>query len=113
MRLKKGVTKRLSTAKSVSNVRRFNQVSDSKLNSLKTRWLKKRTFNKMQWGVKTFKEWRSDRLASPDTFDSNILDVDLDSVRFVSKEKLIHALCRFIPEVTKKDGGVYPGKTLY
>ena len=32
----------------------------------------------------------------------------------LTKDNLQHALCRFVPEVTKKKGvGPYPGKTLY
>ena len=35
--------KRLATLKSVSKLRKYKSVLDSKLNDLKTRWLKKRT----------------------------------------------------------------------
>ena len=42
------------------------------------------------------------------------MEVDFDVVKSILKENLIHSLCRFIPEITKKkDGSPYPGKTLY
>ena len=88
-------------SKTVSTARRFKSVSDPKMRVLKTRWLKKHTFNKMLWGVRAFKEWKNDRLGTPETFDSKIFEVDLDVVGSISKENLIYALCRFIPEITK------------
>ena len=39
---------------------------------------------------------------------------DLNKLEELSRENLEHALCGFIPEVTKVKGdGPYPGKTLY
>ena len=98
----------------MSKARNYKSVSDSKLNELKTRWLKKRTFNKMQWGVRAFSTWRSSKLASPISYDVIIDEANLDKLSELTKELLIYALCRFIPEVTKcRDGSDYPGKTLY
>ena len=38
----------------------------------------------------------------------------MNDVESLEKPNLIHSLCRFIPEVTKKKGkGLYPGRTLY
>ena len=48
---------RMSFGKIVSNLRRFKSVSDAKLMDLKTKWMKKHTLNKMQWGVRAFTEW--------------------------------------------------------
>ena len=97
--------------KSVSKPRSYKSVSDSELNNLKTRWLKRCTFNKMQWGVRTFKEWRNDKLNDEHSFDPIILAADLDDLQLLTKENLSYALCRFIPEITKKkDGKDYPGK---
>ena len=42
--------------KSVS--RKFKSLSTTKLAQLKTSHLNKRTFSKMQWGVRTYNEWR-------------------------------------------------------
>ena len=41
------------------------------------------------------------------------MSVDLDVLLSIEKGNLCEALCKFIPEVRKKDGGEYPGKTLY
>ena len=46
-------------------------------------------------------------------FDNKIFNADLSKVELLMKEDLSHALCIFIPEVTKLDGTDYPGKTLY
>ena len=104
----------LATGKTVSKPNRFKSVSDAKLKELKTKWMKKRTFNKMQWGVRAFQDWRSDRLSKPEHFDVRISEVDFEFLGTLNKSNLSYALCKFIAEVTKKhDGSDYPGKTLY
>ena len=106
--------KRIGTNKTVSNVRCIKAVSDAKLAKLKTRFLKKRTFNKMQWGVRAFREWHNERLSSDETFDKVICSLDIDVLSLITKANLCHALCKFILEITKKkDGSDYLGKTLY
>ena len=67
----------------------------------------------MQWGIKTFKEWRRSKLMESGVVDVKLLEVDVDLVNSLTKEELSYALCKFIAEVTKKDGTDYPGKTLY
>ena len=110
---KAGFPGRLAVRKTVSNMRKFKSVSDSKLNDLKIRWLKKRTFNKMQWGVHAYNSWRQVKLENFLTFDVIVQEAYLDEVKFLTKEALCYALCRFIPEVTKCNGQDYPGKSLY
>ena len=47
-------------------------------------------------------------------YDPAIYFADLLNVEGLEKSNLNHALCRFIPEVTKKRGtGPYRGATLY
>ena len=97
-----------------TNVRKFKKVTATKLNELKTKQLKKRTFSKMQWGVRAYNQWRLDRLNDVVNFDVKVFEADLEKVALVTKENLKHSLCMFIPEVVKlRDGGDYPGKTLY
>ena len=105
--------KPMKTTGHVSKVTRFKAVSEAKLTELKTRWMKKRTFNKMQWGIRTFKDWRNERLSSPGLFDVILSELDIDVKATITKSGLSHALCMFLAEVTKKDGKPYPGKTLY
>ena len=111
----KGIRKvGLKTGKTVSTMRAFKTVSDQKMRQLKTKWMKKRTFNKMLWGVRAFNEWRLSKLGVNHSSEKFIRDTDLDDVVNVEKEGLISALCKFIPEVMKvRDGTDYPGKTLY
>ena len=98
----------------MSNVRSFKKVTDEKLANLKTCWMKKRTFNKKQLGVRACNSWREDRLKDGETFNIDIFDANLGDLVNLSPAALNASLCRFIPEVTKcKDGGDYPGKTLY
>ena len=76
--------------------------------------MKKRTFNKMQWGVRAYNSWHENRLSDPSKYDVNVFESNLSNVKELKKESLCKALCRFIPEVTKvKDGQDYLGKTLY
>ena len=104
----------IGVAKTVSSLLKFKNISSEKLNQLKTRQLKRRTYNKMQWGVRAYNEWRCQKLSDPITYDIKILEADLSNVKLLEKEAFVHGMCQFIPEVTKvRDGKDYPGKTLY
>ena len=47
-------------------------------------------------------------------YDCKIFETNLDEVSLLTKENLVYALCKFIPEVTKvKNGDRYLGATLY
>ena len=101
-----------AASKTVSNVRRFKRISDEKIRELKQQKLKKRTFSKVQWAVKAFKDWRKNKLET--TFDGRVYECDLDRVELIEKDTFEYAMCIFLAEVTKvKDGSEYPGKTLY
>ena len=57
----------------------FERMSDEKISELKTRWMKKHTFNnKMQWGVRAYNAWRTEKINNLDTFDVNIFDTNLN-----------------------------------
>ena len=87
-------------------------MSELKLAELKTRLMKRQTLNEMQWAINTFKEWRNYKLTEQG-FDCKLVELDLDVVTSISKENLCYGLCKFIPEIRKKDGSDYPGKMLY
>ena len=53
------VMKPIGGAKAVS--RKFKTINPSKLALLKTNILKKCTYSKMQWGVRTYNQWRQQR----------------------------------------------------
>ena len=106
--------KPLGSTKTVSTLHKFKSLSASKIVELKTRQLKKQTNNKMQWGVRAYNDWRTNKLSDIINFDVKIFEADLSNVAVMPKESFIHAMCIFIAEVTKqKDGTDYPGKTLY
>ena len=97
----------------MSRKRTYNFVSDAKINELKTVQMKKRSENKMNWGVKAFMDWREERLLNFN-YDVAIYYSDLNDLANLTLENFRHSLCYFIPEVTKvKGGGLYPGRTLY
>ena len=98
---------------SVSTNRKFNFISKMRVEQLKTATLKRRTEAKMNWGVKAYNEWRDERLHNFN-YDVGIYYADLRDLANLKLENLRHALCYFIPEVTKSKGeGLYPGHTLY
>lgn len=104
---------RLSLSKTVSRKRKYNVVSDAKVKQLKVVKLKKKTENKMNWGVRAYNDWRNYRLETFN-YDVGIYFADLGNLGELTKENFQYAMCRFIPEVTKQKGeGPYPGKTLY
>ena len=95
-------------------MRRLKTLTSTKLAQLKIKQIKKRTFSKMQWGVRAYCDWRSQRLSDVINFDVKIDEADLLNVQKLCPNAFIHSMCRFIPEVTKvRDGSDYPGKTLY
>ena len=87
----------LSTKKAVSNLHKFKSVSDSKLNDLKTKWMKPRTFNKMQLGVNAYNVWHADKVGKSDNCSSSVI-ADLNVLGSFDKSILCES---FIPEVTK------------
>ena len=94
--------------------RKFHNISEERLNELKTRTMKKRSETKMMLAVRAYNQWHLNKLQDVVNFDYKIFDSNLDNVDNLDKENFEYSLCRFVPEVTKvKDGSDYPGKTLY
>ena len=105
--------KRGLSSKIVSNARKFNFMSDDKIQQLKKETLKRHTELKMNWGIKAFNEWHEERLRNFN-YDVGIYYADLNDLQDLRIENFCHAMCHFIPEVTKSKGdGPYPGRTLY
>ena len=102
---------KLAVKKAVS--RKFTVTSEERIAELKRQKLKKRTEAKMNWGVTAYNEWRDSRLLNYN-YDFGIYYADLNNLKDLNKENFVHAMCRFVPEVTRKKGeGPYPGRTLY
>ena len=75
--------------------------------------LKKNSESKIKWAVNAYTDWCNQRLLTYN-FDVGIYEANLEELPSLTKENFQHALCHFIPEVTKVKGeGPYPGKTLY
>ena len=92
---------------------KFSFKSEARIAELPQIMLKKKTEAKLNWAVNTYTEWRNDRLYNFN-YNVGIYYGNLKKLEELIKENLEHALCRFIPEVTKVKGdGPYPGKTLY
>ena len=107
-----GLKSRPATTKTVSK-RTYNFVSEDRIEKLKQIKLKKNSENKVDWAVTAYIDWQNERLEKYQ-YDPAIYFADLLKLESLEKENLNHALCRFIPEVTKKRGtGPYPGATLY
>ena len=111
LRSKANARLKLALQKAVS--RNFSYVSEDRIEDLKTVKLKPNSASMVNWGVNAFNEWCEERLRKFQ-YDVGIYYADMNDLKTLSKENLNHALCRFIPEVTKqKDDGPYPGHTLY
>ena len=105
--------KRGAGLQTVSRQRKFNFVSDAKVEALKQVTMKKRSESKMNWAVKAYNEWHDTRLHNFN-YDVGIYYADLNDLPNLTLENFRHAMCYFIPEVTKSKGeGLYPGRTLY
>ena len=93
--------------------RKFSIASEDRIEELKKIKLKRRTEAKMNWGVTAYNEWRDDRLYNFN-YDVPIYYANLRELESLTIDNFVHAMCRFIPEVTKKKGeGPYPARTLY
>ena len=107
-----GINKsRLSLKKAVS--RKFKFASEDRIERLKTVTLKRKTELKVNWAVNAYCEWHENQLQTFQ-YDYLIYNADLNDLQNLTKANLSHALCRFLPEVTKQSGdGQYPAHTLY
>ena len=104
---------RVGTAKTVSRKRKYSFASSTRIDQLKQIRLKDTTESKVNWAVTAYNDWRNERLFNYQ-YDVGIYEADLNDLPNLTKENLPHALCHFIPEVTKIKGeGPYPGRTLY
>ena len=93
--------------------RKFNFATEDRIESLKRIKLKKNSETKIDWAVNAYIDWRNDRLERFQ-YDAPIYFADLNELEKLEKDNFNHALCRFIPEVTKKRSeGPFPGSTLY
>ena len=93
--------------------RNFSLASEDRIKELKQIRLKPNSESKVNWGVNAYNDWRNYRLETFQ-YDVGIFYADLNDLSTLTKENFCHALCRFIPEVTKQKGtGPYPGRTLY
>ena len=102
---------RLAASGTVS--RNFNLASEERIKQLQQITLKPNSESKVNWAVGAYNEWRMYRLETFN-YDFAIYNADLNELSTLRKDNLCHALCRFVPEVTKKKGGgLYPGLTLY
>ena len=82
------------------------------MHDLRQEKLKKKTENKMRWGVDAYRRWRDTRLRVAD-FNEAILQSDLDNVASLTASNFSEALCYFIPEVVKQNDELYPAASLY
>ena len=101
----------VSAAKSVTK-RCIQITSSQRLKDLKEVTVKKNTGKKLNWAICAFNDWRDERLETLQ-YDYSIYNSDLRNLDKLEKNCFIEALCVFIPEVTKRNGEAYPGKTLY
>ena len=93
--------------------RNFNVTSEERIKELQQITLKPKSESKVNWGVNAYNEWRMFRLETFN-YDFAIYNADLNDLSNLRRDNFCHALCRFVPEVTKKKGGgPYPGRTLY
>ena len=97
----------------MSTKRNYHFVTDARIHHLKQISLKKKTLAKVNWAVKAYVDWRNERLYKF-KYDIGIYEADIEDLKNLTKSNFQHALCHFIPEVTKVKGeGLYPARTLY
>ena len=74
----------------------------------------KRSFSKLKWGVRAYREWHEHRLSNEEGYDELTFESNLDKPANLDKNNFEYSMCRFVAEVRKRKGnGQFPGKTLY
>ena len=101
---------KISTA--VAGKHKYSFSSEDWIVKLKQIKLKKRSEKKMYWGVTTYNDWRNAHFQTFN-YDYSIYMADINNVDQLDKDNFEYSMIRFIPEVTKKTGEAYPGRTLY
>ena len=107
---RKKVNPVVSMARSITK-RCIQVTSSQRLKDLKEITVKKNTGKKLNWALTAYNDWRSDRLETLQ-YNYAIYSSDLTNLEALDKKCFIEILCLFIPEVTKRNGDYYPGKTL-
>ena len=93
---------RPSVIKSVSKGK-FSFETETRIEELKRIRLKKQTEAKVNWTVTAYTDWRNERLYNYN-YDVGIYCADLQKLNELTVENFQHAMCRFVPEVTKVKG---------
>ena len=86
-------------------------MSDADLDRLSRKTFAPETNKKITWVVKMYTDWRDFRNYQVDP--QNPIWCDLNVKESINAQDLCFALTRFITEVRKVDGTMFPGKTLY
>ena len=74
--------------------------------------MKRNTGRKLNWAITAYNDWRDERLESLQ-YNYSIYSSDLRELDKLTKPEFAESLCFFIPEVRKRSGEHFPGKTLY
>ena len=74
--------------------------------------VKANTQSNINWAISAYNRWRNDHLSNYE-YNYGIYFTNIMQPTKLEKMNLAHALCFFIPKVTKKSGKHFPGKTLY
>ena len=82
---------------------KYSFATSARIEELKQIRLKKTSESKVNWAVKAYRDWRHERLINYN-YDVGIYEADLDNLVTIDKINLEHALCHFVPEVTKVKG---------
>ena len=91
----------------------YNFLSENRIKHLQQIQLKKRTEAKCNWAISAYRDWHDERLINFN-YDAPIYFADIGKLSELTKDNFQCAMCRFIPEVRKRNGhGDYPAKTLY
>ena len=111
-RRKFGLKPHLARASTVSK-RKFHFATEACIEELKQIKLKWKTEAKVNWAVSAYVQWHEERLKNF-KYDVGIYFADLNNLKELEAQNLAHALCHFVPEVTKVRGeGLYSGQNLY
>ncbi len=89
--------------------------SDTTFESMSRKTFAENTDKKIGWAVSLFQDWRQHRIkySMDDGNLTKIMWTNIDDAKSLNKSHLCYTLGCFVNEVKRKDGGEYPGKTIY
>ena len=84
----------------------------NELEDLMSNWYATSSEKTVKWAVKNYADWRLHSIGDGGNCDLKLFSADIHDVKSLDKVSFAFCMCKFIMEVIKVNGEVYPPNTL-